>query len=146
MFTKMGKALIKEEINQVGENLGIVFPHDFAVHYTQYNGGYPDKEYFYSEQADMEKMIQLFSPLNEAVEKYTKYKERIGNIMSRYFPFANDYGANPFCIDLETGAVCVIYMDVGAVTETSPIRVAANFESFVSGLSETSIDDDDDDE
>ena len=131
MFTKTSNPITKDEIVKIGK------------HYTQYNGGYPEKEYFYSDMADMEQMIQRFLPLNNVVEKNSMYKEQMRDVMARYFPFANDYRANPFCIDLTTEEICVIYMDVEAITETLPTRIAENFESFVSELSETIIDDDD---
>ena len=61
--------------------------------------------------------------------------------MTAYFPFANDYGANPICFNLEDGGVYIVYMDLGGLEDRCFRRLAEKFRDFVEALSETSIDD-----
>ena len=53
-----------------------------------------------------------------------------------YFPFANDYGANPICVNLEEGGIYIVYLE-----DRCFHRIAENFRDFVESLSEDSIDD-----
>jgi hypothetical protein len=61
--------------------------------------------------------------------------------MTSYFPFANDYGANPICINLEDGGVYIVYMDLSELEDRCFHCLAESFLGFVEGLSEDSIDD-----
>ena len=61
--------------------------------------------------------------------------------MASYFPFANDYGANPICVNLEDGGVYIVYMDLGELEDRCFCRMAGSFREFVEFLSEDSVDD-----
>ena len=61
--------------------------------------------------------------------------------MTSYFPFANDYGANPICVNLEDGEVYIVYMDLGELEDRCFYCIAESFRDFVDSLSEDSIDD-----
>jgi cell wall assembly regulator SMI1 len=149
MFEKMGKALTRADIGEIEVNLGLTFPEDFVGHYLSYNGGIPAKPFFYSEEEDIETEVQVFLPLKNqccdipietAEKKYLLFKEK-SPLMTSYFPFANDYGANPICINLEDGGVYIVYMDLGELEDRCFHCLAESFLDFVEGLSEDSIDD-----
>lgn len=140
----MSKALAREDIAEIEVNLGLVFPEDFAAHCLSYNGGIPAKPFFYFEEDDIETEIQVFLPLKyrycdipirTAEEKYLLFKGKSPLIIS-YFPFANDYGANPICVNLEEGGIYIVYLE-----DRCFHRIAENFRDFVESLSEDSIDD-----
>ncbi len=149
MFEKMGKALTRGDIAEIEANLRITFPEDFVEHYLSYNGGIPAKPFFYSEEEDVETEIQVFLPLKycysdipitTAEEKYLLFKRK-SPLMASYFPFANDYGANPICVNLKDGGVYIVNMDLGELEDSCFHRIAESFRDFVESLSEESIDD-----
>jgi cell wall assembly regulator SMI1 len=149
MFEKMSKALAREDIMEIEANLGISFPEDFIEHYLFYNGGIPIKPFFYSNEDDIEIEVQVFLPLKHrycdtpigtAEEKYLLFKGKSSR-MTSYFPFANDYGANPICVNLEDGGVYIVYMDLGNLEDRCFRRIAECFRDFVESLSEYSVGD-----
>ncbi|MCM1183458.1 MAG: SMI1/KNR4 family protein [Roseburia sp.] len=149
MFEKVSRALTRADIAEIEVNLGLAFPEDFVEHYLSYNGGIPTKPFFYSEEEDIETEVQVFLPLKHrycdipirtAEEKYLLFKEK-SPLMTSYFPFANDYGANPICVNLEDGGVCIVYMDLEKLENRCFHRLAGSFRDFVEALSEDSIDD-----
>lgn len=149
MFKKASAALTRADIDTIETNLKLTFPKDFVEHYLSYNGGIPAKPFFYSENEDVETEIQVFLPLKykyhdipikTAEEKYVLFREK-SPLMNSYFPFANDYGANPICINLENGGVYIVYMDRGELEDECFICLAGSFRAFLKGLSEDSIED-----
>lgn len=149
IFKKIGKALTRTDIAEIEVNLGFILPENFDEHYLSYNGGIPAKPFFYSEAEDIETEVQVFLPLKNhccdipiktAEEKYLLFKEK-SSLMTSYFPFANDYRANPICINLENGKVYIVYMDLGELEGKCFHCLAESFLDFVEGLSEDSIDD-----
>lgn len=149
MFKKMGKTLTRADIKAIEAKLGFAFPDDFVEHYLSYNGGIPTKSFFYSAEKDIETEIQVFLPLKyqccdihikTAEEKYLLFKEK-SPLMKSYFPFANDYGANPICVNLEDGKIYIVYMDLGELNDNCFHRIAENFSDFAESLSEYSTDD-----
>ncbi|MCM1064041.1 MAG: SMI1/KNR4 family protein [Eubacterium sp.] len=139
MLKKTGKALTRADIAEIEVNLGLTFPADFVEHYLSCNGGIPAKPFFYSEEEDIETEIQVFLPLKTAEEKYLLFKGK-SPLMTSYFPFANDYGSNPICVNLEDGGVYIVYMDLGELEDKCFHCLAESFPGFVAGMSEDSID------
>ena len=142
MFSKTQKTITREEIDEIEKSLGITLPQELLEHYLKYNGGVPEKPCFYSEESDVEIEIQSFSPLKYSnddlrtlEEKYVLFKEK-SDLMTRYLPFANDYGANRICIGLENGKIYVVYMDLGEITDDSVVLLADSFNEFIDGLEE----------
>ncbi len=148
MFGNMSRPLTREDIETMESELGITLPDSFVEHYLAYNGGIPSRPYFYSEDEDVETEIQLFSPIKYGFEnrnlrtveqKYVLFKEKSA-LMSRYLPFANDYGSNQICINLDSGEVYIVYMDSGELDQECFQFLADDFAAFLDGLSEESID------
>lgn len=149
MFKEVSKALTRADIAEIEVNLGFAFPEDFVERYLAYNGGIPAKPFFYSEEEDIEIEVQVFLPLKyrycdipirTAEEKYLLFKGK-SSLMTAYFPFANDYGANPICVNLKDGGVYIAYMDLGKLEDRCFRRLAESFRGFVEALSEDGIDD-----
>jgi cell wall assembly regulator SMI1 len=144
-FQKTSKQITKEEIGQIEQDLGIKIPKDFVEHYLKNNGGVSNKRYFYSEESDIEIEIQVFSPIKHKTtgrtieEKYLLFKQK-SELMSDYLPFANDYGANQICVNLNNGEVCIVWMDQGEITEKCITFLAKDFKIFLASMSEESID------
>ena len=148
MFQGVSKALTRADIAEIEVDLEIVFPEDFVEHYLHYNGGIPAKPFFYSEEKDMETEVQVFLPLKyrhydppirTAEEKYLLFKGK-SSLMASYFPFANDCGANPICVNLEDGGHYIVHMDLGELEDRCFCRLAESFQDFAEALSENSID------
>lgn len=60
--------------------------------------------------------------------------------MSGYLPFANDYGSNQICVSLDNGEIYIVYMDIGELSSECFKYLAKDFNEFLSGLSDESID------
>ena len=149
LFRNTSKSLTGEEIEAIESELGVTLPDSFVDHYLVYNGGIPSKPYFYSEEEDVETGIQIFSPIKYCFEKlnlktveqkYVFFKEK-SKLMCRYLPFANDYGSNQICINLDDGKIYIVYMDTGELDQKCFQFLANDFTEFLNGLSEESIDD-----
>ena len=149
-FNKPSKKLTRADIAEVEAKLGFSFPESLKKHYLRYNGGASSKTYFYSEESDTEIEVQSFAPIKyryhecdkvETVEeKYMLFK-RVSELMSDYLPFANDYGGNLVCVNVKTGKVYIVWMDLGEITQRCFCYLSENFDAFIDGLREESIDD-----
>ena len=150
IFSKASIVLTKADIAETETKLGFSFPESFTRHYLEYNGGIPSKTYFYSEESGTEIDIQIFAPikyrysendqLKTVEEKYVFFK-KISELMSEYLPFANDHGGNPICVNVRNGKVYIVWMDLGEITQRCFRYLAENFNEFIDGLAEESIDD-----
>lgn len=154
MFEQVGKQISIQDINQMETMLKCKLPESFIKHYLKYNGGYPEKSYFYSEESDIETMIQFFSPIkyapegdeNNTIEKSYILFKGMYERMKDYLPIASDYGANQICLNLKDFKIYMVYMDYEDVIDRSIKCLADTFEEFIEGLSDTSIEDDVDEE
>ena len=142
MFSKTSTKLSVDDLKSVEIKLGLILPDQLANHYLQFNGGIPDKPVFYSEKSDIETRIQVFLPMRNSnikglptfEEMYLKLKEQITLLSRRYLPFAHDGGANPFCVDLETGNIVIIWLDIGIVDNKAIKYLANDFNDFIVNL------------
>ena len=150
IFSKTSRVLTKADIAEVETRLGLSFPESFTRHYLKHNGGIPSKTYFYSEESDTEIEIQIFAPIQYKYSEYDRLNtveelyilfERRSEMMSDYLPFAKDYGGNPICVNVKTGEVYIVWMDLGEITQRCFRYLAKNFDEFLDGLEEESIDD-----
>ena len=145
-LNKAGKPITKEEMEQVAKELGIKIPDDLVGYYLAYNGGVPSRPYFYSEGTGVEIEVQNFLPFKykrgesgrTVEEKYLLFKQK-SSLMADYLPFANDYGANPICMNLSSGGIYVVWMDQGELGEDSFMFLADDFNVFLEGMDEESV-------
>ena len=149
MFSNTGRQLTRAEIKAIELQLGIAFPDSFIEHYLVYNGGIPSRPFFYSEKTDIETEIQIFLPIKygfnhmniKTIEEKYGFFRRKSTLMQGYLPFANDYGSNQICVKLDSGEIYIVYMDLGELSAECFKYLAKDFDAFVSGLSDESIDD-----
>lgn len=150
IFSKTSRVLTRADIAEAETRLGLSFPESFTRHYLKHNGGIPSKTYFYSEESDTEIEVQIFAPIQYKYSEYDQLNtveelyilfERRSEMMSDYLPFANDHGGNPICVNVKTGEVYIAWMDLGEITQKCFRYLAKNFDEFLDGLAEESIDD-----
>lgn len=145
MFMECSTQLTISDVNDVETILGFKLPQQLKEHYLQFNGGVPVKPCFYAQEVDLETEIAEFSPIkhkNSSKLLEERYLDLINRnaLPNRYLPFANDWGGNLFCIDLENDSVVLIWMDLGEVTERSINFLSNNFVTFINNLEASEVD------
>ena len=126
--------------------LGYSLPKSFKDHYIINNGGQPAQNEFYVERDDSYLAIDNFYPVqhpstidSSTVEKMYDLLSRQKNAIPKHFlPFAHDPGNNKVCLDMKTGRVYVVYMDLGNPMKIPEAikKVADSFANFISNLKE----------
>ncbi|MFP3917107.1 SMI1/KNR4 family protein [Lysinibacillus telephonicus] len=139
MFIECSNQLTISDLNDVETKLGFNLPQQLKKHYLKYNGGVPVKPCYYAQDIDVETEIAEFSPIKYKngsgllEERYLDFINRDA-LPKKYLPFANDWGGNLFCIDLEDESVVLIWMDLGEVTERSVNFLSNSFDNFINNL------------
>lgn len=129
-----------DDIRNFNEFTHANIPQPIVELYKIYNGGTPERNYFYSELADIEITINTFLPIKYKNETgytmesmYSKFVK--GKVLpSYYLPFAIDWGSNLICINLNSGEIVVIWMDKGEITENEIKVLFWDFYEFMSAL------------
>jgi len=140
MFSGTSKVLLMEDIIEIESKLNVKLPKQLVNHYLKYNGGIPEKSFFYSEEADIEISVSTFLPikydngLNPTLERNYLFFKDNGIIPQEYVPFALDWGGNLCCINLSSGQIVVIWLDLGEVNHDAIRFVADSFDDFLDGL------------
>lgn len=142
MFSETVKQLMPDDIREIETKLNIELPKQLVEHYLKFNGGIPDKPFFYSVVSDVETSVHAFLPMRYTDEigytledGYLDFKNR-KIIPEKFLPFAHDAGGNPFCINLENGQVVIIWLDLGEVDEDAIRFLADDFDGFLDALDE----------
>jgi cell wall assembly regulator SMI1 len=139
MFIECSTQLIISDLNDVETKLGFNLPQQLKEHYLQFNGGIPVKPCYYAQEIDLETEIAEFSPIkyknNSKLleDRYIDFKNRDA-LPKKYLPFANDWGGNLFCINLENESVVLIWMKLGEITERSINFLSNSFGTFINNL------------
>ena len=107
-----------------------------------FNGGIPDKSLFCDTEDEEEGYeISFYLPIKHysddlgemKIEKsYAKLTSV--NVPSHYLPFAVDWGGNYFAIDLQSGNIVLLFMDLGEFTEDCIEYLAESYSEFVENL------------
>ncbi|MCH4829576.1 hypothetical protein B0A56_12855 [Flavobacterium columnare NBRC 100251 = ATCC 23463] len=145
-FVNVAKSITQKEIEEVESYIGGTFPTEFKEHYIKFNGGFPVNDRYCMQDYDTYTSINGFIPIkyhydnndNWTLEQTFDHFNKKGYLPLYLIAFASDYGGNKFCIDLRTGDVFLVFMDLGHPQENpNAIRkIADNFESFVNNLEE----------
>ena len=117
------------EINEIENSLGISLPQSYKELMSQYNGGYPEKEYFRGQSI-------LFLSFKYGGEVQI---ERTISMLTDFFP----QGFFPFC-EYQSGYACISlneddYGKIFAIEETGDIELLCDsFDEFLEELSDDS--------
>lgn len=144
---KIGRA----DIAKTEEKLSITLPDDFVSHYLQFNGGIPEKSWWDGDED--------FEPIEVAAFKPFVYNSQTNNalgslidggyismvdrevIPKNLLPFANDWGGNFFCLDLDNYSI--VYFATDSFDEDLTMQenhtklqryLTNSFANFVNGL------------
>lgn len=145
-FLRSSISLVQADIVSVEETIGYNLPVDFKKQYLNSNGGIASKNYFYVEADEGCVEISFFIPI-----KYPS--ERLGNmeiittwnnlvakgLIKNYLPFAVDWGGNYFALDLISGNIVLLLMDMGELTDSTIKYLANDFLHFVDNLEEDDV-------
>lgn len=152
-FSTTEMAITSTDIDTLELAIGYKVPRPFRTHYLKYNGGSPQRTYWFSDTFEEPLEIATFKPISKAGEA------NASSILSTYtamvrkqvipphlLPFANDWGGNFFCLNLNTGAISYFatdsfYSDVSPKENQAKAEqpICSDLTCFVQGL----IDEDD---
>lgn len=149
-FSKCEKIELAD-IYKIEEQFSITLPKEFIAHYLRFNGGVPEKSWWESDDEYEPIEVTCFKPFvynsqthdepSSLVEGcYISMLER-DVIPIKLLPFANDWGGNFFCLDLEDYSI--IYYANDSFDESLTMqenhqrlqrKLTNTFENFVNGL------------
>ncbi len=99
--------LTREDIGIIEKELKIIIPKEMQDFYLKFNGGIPNRKYFFVPQYVDNLKIRFFKFFKFENSKSLTIEESYNNGIKRGFlyqnliPFANDDGGNYFCINNE---------------------------------------------
>jgi len=137
-------AITPADLDHLESAIGKKLPTPFKNHYLKYNGGVPERTYWVSEDFDEALEVAAFKPItggdSTLLSTYQlMLKKQV--LPAQLLPFANDWGGNFFCLNLDTEAVSYFTTD-SFDSDLSPEEnqaqseklVCSNFLRFVQGL------------
>lgn len=151
-FSGSNPAITAADVDHLESVIGKKLPAPFRNHYLKYNGGTPERTYWQADDFEEPVEVSVFKPIvggeSTVLSTYQlMLKKKV--LPEHLLPFANDWGGNFFCLNLDTGAVSYFTTDTFDSDLTpeenhaqSETPVCSNFLRFVQGL----IDEEDVDE
>jgi len=154
-FSGSSPAITAADLDHLESVMGKKLPSPFRNHYLKHNGGTPERTYWQNEDFEEPVEVSVFKPISNGESTVLStyqlmLKKQV--IPAHLLPFANDWGGNFFCLNLDTGAVSYFTTDSfdSFDSDLSPEEnqinsekpVCSNFLRFVQGL----IDEEDVDE
>ncbi|UVM50380.1 SMI1/KNR4 family protein [Pseudomonas sp. B21-015] len=132
------------DLDHLESAIGKKLPPPFRDHYLKYNGGMPERTYWLSEDFDEPLEVAAFKPIaHGSPSLLSTYQSMLKKqvIPAHLLPFANDWGGNFFCLNLESGSISYFTTD-SFDSDLSPEEnqsrsekhVCSNFIRFVQGL------------
>ncbi|ENL6905816.1 SMI1/KNR4 family protein [Enterobacter ludwigii] len=150
-FKKCEKKIGRADIYKTESKLSITLPDDFVSHYLQFNGGTPEKSWWDGDEG--------FEPVEVAGFKPFVYNTQTNDdpgtlidgcyismldremIPRNLLPFANDWGGNFFCLNLDNYSI--VYFATDSFDEDLTMQenhiklqryLINSFSNFVDGL------------
>ncbi|MGU3306474.1 SMI1/KNR4 family protein [Pseudomonas sp. M5A4_2d] len=143
-FSGSSPTIASTDLDHLESILGKKLPSPFRNHYLKYNGGTPERTYWQSEDFEEPVEVSVFKPISNGESTVLStyqlmLKKKV--IPAHLLPFANDWGGNFFCLNLDTGAVSYFTTDTFD-SDLSPEEnhaesekpICPNFLRFVQGL------------
>ncbi|RPF54144.1 SMI1/KNR4 family protein [Aquisalibacillus elongatus] len=130
----------EKEFNNFQKELGINLPKEYIKFLKEYNGGIPELNIveLQNEEVKSFSVTEFFGVNNEKINdlksQYETYKERIP---SENIPICRAEGGNIVCLNIDNGLISFWDHDTELLNENvssanSLLRVATNFEEFLS--------------
>lgn len=143
-FSHDEAALTPADLDHLEFAIGKKLPTSFRNHYLKYNGGMPARGYWVGEDDFDPIEVAAFKPItigdSTVLSTYQlMLKKQV--LPAHLLPFANDWGGNFFCLNLDTGAVSYFTTD-NFDSDLSPEEnqarserpLCSDFQRFVQGL------------
>lgn len=137
-------AITPGDLDHLESAIGKQLPPPFRNHYLKYNGGIPERTYWLSEDFDEPLEVAAFKQLADSPSSLlSTYRSMLKKqvIPAHLLPFANDWGGNFFCLNLDSGSISYFTtdsFDSDLSSEANQTRsekyVCSSFIRFVQGL------------
>ncbi|WP_030140899.1 SMI1/KNR4 family protein [Pseudomonas fluorescens] len=137
-------AVTSMDLDRLESIIGKRLPAPFRSHYLKYNGGVPERTYWLGDDFDEPLEVAAFKPIagsDSTVLCTYQLMLKKQLLPANLLPFANDWGGNFFCLNLDTEAVSYFTtdsFDSGRSPEENQTHserpVCSNFLRFVQGL------------
>jgi hypothetical protein len=144
IFSNTESAIGSLDLDNLERLIRKKLPASFRDHYLKYNGGIPERTYWFSETDAEPIEVSVFKPISSAQSSLqSTYQSMLSKqvIPARLLPFANDWGGNYFCLDLDSGAISYFTVDnfydelsAEGNQQKSETVICPDFSSFVQGL------------
>lgn len=144
VFSNTESAIDSSDLDNLEISIRKKLPAPFRDHYLKYNGGIPERTYWLNETDAEPIEISVFKPIsNTPSSLLSTYQSMLSKqvIPARLLPFANDWGGNYFCLDLDSGTISYFtadnfYAELNAEENQrkSETVICPDFSSFVQGL------------
>ncbi|HHA2226998.1 TPA: SMI1/KNR4 family protein [Enterobacter ludwigii] len=150
-FKKCEKKIGRADIYKTESKLSITLPDDFVSHYLQFNGGIPEKSWWDGDEGFEPVEVAGFKPFVYNTQTNDDPRSLIDGcyismldrevIPGNLLPFANDWGGNFFCLNLDNYSI--VYFATGSFDEDLTMQVnhiklqrylINSFSNFVDGL------------
>lgn len=142
-FIDVERALTEDDLRKFERAFNIQMPQSIKQHYLKYNGGYPERTVFYSEEDDIEYTVNYFFSIggNDGM----KVEETMSLLSDEkvfpkwLVPLADDAGGDLFAYSIREGEEGAIYyyshdFDYGENPEEHVTKLADNIEVFLESL------------
>lgn len=120
-FKKCEKKIGRADIYKTESKLSITLPDDFVSHYLQFNGGIPEKSWWDGGEGFEPVEVAGFKPFVYNTQTNDDPRSLIDGcyismldrevIPRNLLPFANDWGGNLFCLNLDNYSIVYFATD-----------------------------------
>lgn len=120
-FKKCEKKIGRADIYKTESKLSITLPDDFVSHYLQFNGGIPEKSWWDGGEGFEPVEVAGFKPFVYNTQTNDDPRSLIDGcyismldrevIPKNLLPFANDWGGNFFCLNLDNYSIVYFATD-----------------------------------
>ena len=120
-FKKCEKKIGRADIYKTESKLSITLPDDFVLHYLEFNGGTPEKSWWNGDEGFEPVEVAGFKPFVYNTQTNDDPRSLIDGcyismldrevIPRNLLPFANDWGGNFFCLNLDNYSIVYFATD-----------------------------------
>ncbi|HBZ95236.1 MULTISPECIES: SMI1/KNR4 family protein [unclassified Pseudomonas] len=144
IFSNTEASVDLAQLNSFEAKVGKKLPDEFRTHYLKYNGGVPDRTYWVGAEIEEPLEVASFKPISDSpsnlLSTYLSMRDK-QVIPENLLPFANDWGGNYFCLNVDSGLVSYFTTDnfyaelsFEENQKKSETVICSSFTNFVQGL------------